>query len=87
VNDSNYATAARTPDGKLVIVYLPTRRTITVDMSQLAGPGRAQWYDPAKGTFAPIAGSPLPATGKHEFTPPGENGDGNGDWVLVLSAA
>ena len=31
VNDNDYVTAARTPDGKLAIAYLPTGNTITVD--------------------------------------------------------
>ena len=35
---------------------------------------------------AAVAGSPLPNTGSHMFTPPGPNGDGDGDWVLVLEA-
>ena len=37
VSENDYATAARTPDGSLVIVYLPTVRSITVDMSKLKG--------------------------------------------------
>ena len=37
VTTDTYATAARTSDGKLAVVYMPTIRTITVDMSQLAG--------------------------------------------------
>jgi len=31
-----------------------------------------------------VKGSPLPNTGKHAFTPPGNNGNGDGDWVLVF---
>jgi Protein of unknown function (DUF4038) len=36
VTTNTYAAAASTPDGCLVIVYLPTIRAITVDMSKLA---------------------------------------------------
>src|SRR6185369_9533079 len=32
LGDSDYLTAARTPDGALVLAYMPTIRTITVDM-------------------------------------------------------
>jgi Protein of unknown function (DUF4038) len=35
VNDNDYVTAASTPDGKLVIAYLPTNRPVVVDMSKL----------------------------------------------------
>src|SRR5262249_55741460 len=62
----------------------PTRRTITVDMTEVAAPAYGSWYDPTRGTFTPIAGSPLANTGIRTFTPPGNNGDGDGDWVLVL---
>jgi len=28
-----------------------------------------------------------PADGRQEFSPPGRNADGDGDWVLLLRAA
>jgi hypothetical protein len=81
---SDYVTAARTPNGTLVMAYLPTLRAVTVDMTQLCAPATARWYDPSGGTYKAIDGSPLPNKGKHKFTPPGNNGAGDGDWVLVL---
>jgi hypothetical protein len=86
VDDSDYATAARTPDGKLGIVYLPTRRTITVDLRRLRPSVDAKWYDPTTGRFVAIGGSPFPNTGKRNFTPPATNASGDDDWVLVLTA-
>lgn len=86
LGDNDYLTAARTPDGALVMVYMPTIRTITVDMASLAGPAYASWYDPTNATFTAIPGSPLADSGARDFTPPGTNGDGDGDWVLVLEA-
>ena len=83
---SDYVTAARTPDGRLVMAYLPTRRTITVDMTRLSSPAKARWYDPSNGAYRPVEGSPLPNAERHNFTPPGNNADGDGDWVLVLEA-
>lgn len=82
---NDYVTTARTPDGRLVIAYLPTARTITADMSKLAGPATAQWFDPSNGLFAPIGGSPFANAGTHQFAPPGTNSGGNSDWVLVLN--
>ena len=39
ITSNTCATAARTSDGSLVMVYMPTIRTIAVDMSKLAGHG------------------------------------------------
>ena len=36
-NDNDYVTAARTPDGNLVVAYIPSVRAITVDMTKLSG--------------------------------------------------
>lgn len=82
----DYASAARTSDGKLMLAYLPDKRSITVDMTKLSGPVYAKWYDPASGKFQEIAGSPLANQGKKQFSSPGKNADGPGneDWVLVL---
>jgi hypothetical protein len=79
VLENDYATAARTPDGRLAVVYLPTERTITVDLSAMASGTRAAWVDPASGARRPV---PTAAT----FTPPGPNAAGDGDWLLLLTA-
>jgi hypothetical protein len=80
----DYVTAGRTPDGSLVMAYLPTLRAVTVDMTKLSGPVTAQWYDPSRGVYTAIAGSPFLNMSAHVFTPPGKNGDGDEDWVLLL---
>ena len=87
ITTSTCATTARTSDGSSVIAYLPTIRTITVDMSKLASKATARWYDPTNGTYADIDGSPFANTGNRRFTPPGNNSSGDGDWVLVLEAS
>jgi hypothetical protein len=85
VDSSDYATAARTPGGKLAIAYLPTVRTVTIDASKLAPNPASRWYDPTAGTFTPAA--PLSRSGSIEtFRPPAKNSAGDGDWVLVLTA-
>jgi len=72
--------------GKLAIVYIPDKRTITVDLGKLSGAVTARWYDPANGKFQEIAGAPFANTGTHDFATPGDNADGKGnaDWVLVM---
>jgi hypothetical protein len=84
VTTDTYATAARTPDGASIMVYMPTARAITVDMSKLAGTTAARWYDPTIGEYIDVSGSPFANTGTRQFTPPGRNQDDDGDWVLVL---
>ena len=87
ITTSTCATAARTSDGSLVIAYLPTTRTITVDMSKLASMATARWYDPTNGAYVNIDGSPVANMGSRKFTPPRSNSSGDGDWVLVLEAS
>ena len=86
VTNNDYATAAITGDGTLALAYLPTLRTVTLNMARLAGPVTARWYDPSNGSYSAIAGSPLANTGTRQLAPPGSNGAGDGDWVLVLTA-
>ena len=84
VATDTYATAARTPDGTLMMVYMPTIRTITVDMAKLSGPMAGHWYDPTTGEYIPVGGLPFANIGRRQFMPPGNNHDRDGDWLLVL---
>jgi hypothetical protein len=86
VNDTDYVTAAATADGRLAIVYLPAGNTITVQLSTFAGPVTANWFDPASGRYLPASSSAFANTGASQFLPPGLNGDGQPDWVLLLEA-
>jgi len=85
VESSNYVTTAATPDGRLAISYLPAGGTITVDMGRFAGAVRAHWYDPTRGVYSAVSGSPFPNAKAVDFASPGKNGDGDSDWVLVLT--
>jgi hypothetical protein len=69
-----------------MIAYLPSIRTVTINMTKFPGPVTARWFDPSNGTYSSITGSPLPNTGTRSFGPSGNNSDGNGDWVLVLES-
>ena len=84
--NNDYLTAASTPDGTLAIAYMPTVRTITVNLAAFSAAVTAQWYDPSSGGYLPITGSPFSNTGAQNFTPPGNNADEDGGWVLVLEA-
>jgi Protein of unknown function (DUF4038)/Putative collagen-binding domain of a collagenase len=87
VSQSDYCTAARTPDGSVVVAYMPTARTITVNMASLKAPARARWFDPTNGAYTTVPGGPMVNKGTKQFTPPGKNHDGQDDWVLVLQAS
>jgi hypothetical protein len=70
-----YATAAATADGSLVVVYVPTARTIRVDRSQLKAGLAAEWFDPTNGERRRAS---------EPFTTPGKNSAGDEDWVLLI---
>jgi hypothetical protein len=87
VSQSDYCTAAKTTDGSFVVVYMPTARTITVNLATLKAPATAQWFDPTDGTYAPIPSGPLANKGTRKFTPAGKNHEGDSDWVLLLDGS
>lgn len=85
---TDYVTAGRAAGGELAMAYVPHTgkgaRTLTVDLGQFAGPVRAQWFNPADGSYTPAAQRPLSNSGSHDFVTPGGNGSGTYDWVLIL---
>ena len=85
VSLADYVAAAAAPNGSLLVAYVPPDHTgsITVDMSVMAGPTQARWFDPTNALYTPIA-TGLPNTGTRDFTPPGLNSTGTADWVLLL---
>src|SRR5882724_9656251 len=86
ISNNDYATAAKALDGSLAVIYTPVIHTLTIALTIFRGPVIARWYDPTANTFATIFGSPFPNIGTHDFTTPGNNSAGDGDWVLVLEA-
>jgi hypothetical protein len=88
VLSDDYVAAAATPDGTLMVAYVPPDHagTITTDMTLLAGPARARWFNPTTAAYTTIS-EDLPNVGTHVFMPPGDNGSGYSDWVLLLEAA
>jgi len=81
---ANYSTTVWAPDGSLAVVYDPAGNALTVNLAKFSGPVTARWYDPSNGTYTPIAGSPFANGGSQVFSTPGQNHDGQSDWVLVL---
>jgi hypothetical protein len=80
-NGLDYLAAARTAGGETLMAYVPSSRTFTVDLTKVAGKTlKAWWFNPRTGKAD--ASGEFPASGKRQFTPPGE-----GDWVFVLDDA
>lgn len=76
------AVCARTADQSCAIAYLPSRRTLTLDLARISGPAKqAWWFNPRSGKAA-SAGRFLDAK-RQDFTPP----EADGDWVLVVDDA
>ncbi len=84
---ADYVTAAFTVDRTLGLAYLPSARTVAVDLSRLRGELNACWLDPTSGAYREAAETKLAAEGTREFTPPGTNAAGQDDWVLVFEEA
>ncbi len=81
---ATYCTTSWITSGSLSMTYCPNAATLTVNMAKFSNQVTAEWYDPSNGTYTAISGSPFPNSGTQRFTTPGNNHDGNPDWVLVL---
>ena len=79
VLDSDYVTAASTPDGTTTLVYVPTSREITLDTSRFAKEAEAYWIDPT-------TGDRLPARLTAHLHTPERNSGGDSDWVLLVQS-
>jgi len=82
----DYVAAAATPDGTLLVAYVPPAHSgpITIDMTAMSGPTRARWFNPT--TAAYTDAGVLPSGTLTDFTPPpgGCRGSAVDDWVLLL---
>lgn len=85
VSAANYVAASATPDGRLLVAYVPPAHSgsITVDMAAMSGLTRARWFDPTSGAYS-VIGTGITNSSTHDFMPPGNNSAEAKDWVLVL---
>jgi hypothetical protein len=82
---ATYCTTSWITYGSVALTYCPNATTLTLNLAEFSGPVTAQWYDPSNGTYTAISGLPFPNSGTQDFTTPGNNHDGDPDWVLVIS--
>ena len=85
-NGGNRAIATRGVNRNWAMVYFPTTQPVTIDLSKLAGPVRAFWFNPQNASYS-VAG-PFDNTGPHEFVPQSSTplGEPIKDWILMLDA-
>lgn len=77
---NDLAVTALAADGSFALSYLPSPRTLTVDLSRLLGPPvDAAWFNPRTGALKALPR--MHEKRRTPFTP-----EGDGDWVLVLDA-
>lgn len=81
---NDYATSARTPDGALAFVYVPTdatasERSITLDTTLLGSNPVATWYDPVTEATQDAGAGPT-------YTVPAAHADGTRDYLLEITA-
>lgn len=86
VSQCDYALAAKSADGSVIVIYLPAVRTIRVNLAVLSHAAHATWFDPSNGAYRAISSGTYPNSQIQEFTPPGKNHSGDRDWVLLLRA-
>jgi len=83
---ADYAGSGINAAGTLAAIYMPSNRTMTVDMSLFAGTVTCRWFDPTDGSYAADAASPHANSGTHDFSHAGTNSLGDADWILLLEA-
>ena len=82
----DYVTGSRTNMGDAAVAYIPSSRTVAVNLSTLSKKCKAFWYDPTNGESHPIEGSPFSNSGTYKFSTPGKNNAGDTDWALVVKS-
>lgn len=77
----DYAAAAATSDGGLLVAYIPSQRTVTVAVSRLKNAAlKAHWFNPRDGST--VDAGKVAAAPSQEFLPPAA-----GDWALIIETA
>jgi hypothetical protein len=75
----DFCAAASTPDGALIMAYMPTPRRLTLDLAHIpATRARVSWFDPIRGGWAD--GGDVEVARGVELDPPGDQ-----DWLLAIT--
>ncbi len=83
-NADKRAVGAVAEDGSLAVIYLPSARSIEINLALLSSTNvTADWYDPTDGSYLSTE-TELHPNGTQVFTSPERNSAGFSDWVLLL---
>jgi hypothetical protein len=81
------AVAAVSSDRAFGLVYVPSARSLRLDLRRLAGSQiRATWIDPSTGSRQTPLGSPFSGDQSRSLTTPGSNASGFSDWILLVES-
>ncbi len=90
---TQYVAAACGAAGRVMVAYRPPDHSgnFSLDLRQMQDFIKARWFNPSTGAYSTgggAAGTPTlrNSASSQSFTPPGNNGTGFTDWVLVLEA-
>jgi hypothetical protein len=84
-NGRTRAVATELCDGSKAFVYVPSSRTITLDLGAMTGSTVVMsWIDPTTGERRSTAPSDPSDAGRVTLRTPGGNAEGSDDWVLTL---
>jgi hypothetical protein len=81
-SNEEFAPAGFSNDGSIAIVYIPTARTITINMKNLSVNIRAYWFDPTNGIYIDIGR--IDEQIEKKFKTPGKNSYGDEDWIILF---
>ena len=85
----DYVAAAATPDGTLLLAYIPSAghgpQRLALDLGGMRAGALAEWWDPTSGRRVPTEGDLRAAPA--QVATPGDNAGGDNDWVLIVTAA
>ncbi len=91
-DSEDYASAAIAEDRSFAIVYVPTPRTLVLDVGKIEGPKlRAWWFNPRDGRTYDAAGKltekpflEITERGEQKFSTPSQGAED--DWILALDS-
>jgi hypothetical protein len=78
--------AAVTPDGRHALIFTANGTQFTVEKTRLGHDVTARWFDPTTGKETRLDPAPFRDSDQPQLKPPGLNGAGDPDWVLVLES-
>ncbi len=80
----DYAAGAISKDSSVAVLYMPTYRSISVNMKRFRSDVTISWFDPSDGTYTPVHGN-FKNSGMAYLKPPAfYNKKGFDDWVVVI---